>query len=83
MDQVLKDIEQLILNTHGLAISGLTEDRECRAYSGCCFQTGNRSVLFRRAKRTPEKKGHFVTLWKRDAKKQTRPLDLTDTIDFL
>ncbi|WP_300598442.1 MepB family protein [Niabella sp.] len=82
MDDALNNIERLLLKTNGLAVSGITEDRECPAYSGCSFQIGNRSILFRNAKCTPKKKGHFVTLWKRDAQKQTQPFELTDAIDF-
>ncbi|WP_394800367.1 MepB family protein [Niabella pedocola] len=82
MDQVLNDIEQWLLKTGGLHIAVLTEDPECRAYSGCSFQIENRSVIFRKAKRTPKKEGHFVTLWKRDPEGQTQPLNLAGAVDF-
>ena len=37
---------------------------------------------FRKAKITPKKVGQFVTLWKRNADKQTEPFDENDLVDY-
>lgn len=83
MIETLSRIENLLLNIHGLEISNIIEDRECEAYSGCSFQLNNRNIKFRKAKITPNKAGQFVTLWKRNNKKQTEPFRLDDGFDFI
>lgn len=40
------------------------------------------NLKFRKAKITPKKVGQFVTLWRRNANKQTEPFNETDNFDF-
>lgn len=82
MIKILSRIEKLVLEAKGLRILDITEDPECEAYAGCSFQIGDRNVTFREAKRTPQKKGQFVTLWKRNHENRTAPFNITDDVDF-
>ena len=82
MIEILSRIENTILNINGLKISDIINDRECEEYSGCSFRLNKRKIKFRKAKITPKKTGQFVTLWKRNNKKQTEPFSLDDGFDF-
>ncbi|MBN8860414.1 MAG: MepB family protein [Sphingobacteriales bacterium] len=82
MIEALSRVESAILNIKGLRISDILSDPECEEYSGCSFQLNKRNIKFRKAKITPKKTGQFVTLWKRNNKKQTEPYSLDDDFDF-
>ncbi|SEW02679.1 hypothetical protein SAMN05421841_0693 [Chryseobacterium wanjuense] len=82
MIEELKRIENLILKAKGHKILNLTEDLECKEYFGFNFQAGQLTIKFRKAKITPKKVGHFVTLWKRNAEKVTEPFNINDHFDF-
>jgi hypothetical protein len=57
---------------HHLELSKYTEDAESKAYEGCSFIVGQKTVIYRKAKQTPKKVGQFVTFWKREG---TAPID--------
>lgn len=82
MNEELRHIEDLILRTNGLQITGITEDQDCEAYEGCSFRMGDWNIKYRKAKITPKKAGHFVTLWKRNSEGQTAPFSMADGFDF-
>lgn len=82
MNEELRRIEDLLFKTNGLQITGITKDRECEAYSGCSFRMGSWNIKYRKAKVTPKKAGHFVTLWKRSSEGQTEPFSIEDDFDF-
>lgn len=73
---------QLLQKANWLQVSELIPDAECEEYDGHSFQLENRSVKYRKAKITPKKIGHFVTLWKRNATGQTEPFDEKDGFEF-
>lgn len=78
----LKRIEDQIFNRYNNKITKLTKDLECDEYLGYNFQIQELVIKFRKAKITPKKVGQFVTLWKRNSKKETRPFHVNDTFDF-
>lgn len=82
MTEELKHIQDSIFHILGLPIIDLTEDGECKGYDGYNFQIGTFKIKFRKAKVTPKKIGQFVTLWRRNAAKQTEPFHINDDLDF-
>lgn len=82
MVESLKRIENTILKNNNQEIKNLTIDQECEEYFGADFQVNELNVKFRKAKITPKKIGQFVTLWKRNFKKQTEPFNVNDNFDF-
>lgn len=82
MLEELKKLENLFIRTYGKEIHNLNPEPECEEYAGYNFQMGNQNFKFRKSKITPKKLGQFVTLWKRNAQKQTEPFDENDNFDF-
>ncbi len=82
MTEALERIEHSILKINKHQILALSEDQECTEYFGFNFYLGQVSIKFRKAKVTPKKTGQFVTLWKRNAKKETEPFNVKDHFDF-
>lgn len=82
MTTVFNRIENFISKTNPQKIKNLSADLECEAYFGCSFQLKQFNIKFRIAKITPKKAGLFVTLWKRNTKKQTEPYHVNDNFDF-
>lgn len=78
----LKIIEKLLFETVLAQISNLMVDEEAKEYFGYNFEANNLRFKFRKAKITPKKVGQFVTLWKRNSKKETEPYNETDNFDF-
>lgn len=56
---------------------------EAEDYSGCEFKFKNQKYFFRAAKVTPKKNGLFVTLWDRNKKGETAPLDASEPFHSL
>lgn len=83
---MIKEIELIrhtIFDRLGLHITDLDKDAECEDYSGYNFRLGQLSIKFRKAKITPKKTGHFVTLWKRNPHTtETEPFASTDPFEF-
>jgi len=82
MIEELRKIEKLLLKVDGQNISNFTIENECEEYFGFNFQIKNLNFKFRKSKITPKKVGQFVTLWKRNAEKQTEPFNENDNFDF-
>ncbi|PHM27606.1 MepB family protein [Xenorhabdus budapestensis] len=58
-------------------------ENESHEYEAIRFGLNNKSILFRQAKITPRKIGHFVTLWKRPfPDTEIMPFEQKDNIDF-
>lgn len=82
MTEELEHIQDYIFRNLGISIADITEDKECKKYDGYTFQIGIFKFKFRKAKVTPNKIGQFVTLWRRNAEKQTEPFHINDDVDF-
>ncbi len=61
----------------------LVYNPEAKEYNGCSYQLGSLSIIQREAKTTPQKVGQFVTLWKRNPKGETCPLEISDRFDYV
>ncbi|MEG0698217.1 MepB family protein [Algoriella sp.] len=82
MIKIIQQFEEIVLKPLQLSISNLGKDLECDEYSGYNFESNQVLFKFRNAKITPKKVGQFVTLWKRNADKQTEPFDENDLVDY-
>lgn len=82
MSEILDRITHSVFGKLNLKLSDIEVDLECEAYSGLNFRLNDRMVKFRKAKVTPKKSGLFVTLWKRNAKRQTEPFSISEPVDF-
>ncbi|UOU97331.1 MepB family protein [Chryseobacterium daecheongense] len=78
----LKTVIELIFKPLGLICSDITEDPECKEYSGFNFMANHLKMKFRISKITPTKTGQFVTIWKRNENKETIPFEINDNFDF-
>ena len=67
---------------HHLELSQYTEDAESKAYEGCSFIVGQKTILYRKAKQTPKKVGQFVTFWKREGIAPIAPFHIDDLFDY-
>jgi hypothetical protein len=67
---------------HHLELSKYTEDAESKAYEGCSFIVGQKTVIYRKAKQTPKKVGQFVTFWKREGTAPIAPFHIDDLFDY-
>ena len=79
---MISEIENVRNIANNLSVTNLEKDLECEEYSGYNFHLDNFPVKFRKAKVTPKKVGLFVTLWKRNNKKQTEPFHENDHFQF-
>ena len=82
MTEIIQQFEDFVLKSSNLSISTLEKDAECDEYIGYNFNVKEISIKFRKAKITPKKVGQFVTLWKRNSKKETEPFNESDSFDF-
>ena len=82
MIEIIQQFEKFVLKSMNLSISKLEKDVECDEYIGYNFEVKELLFKFRKAKITPKKVGQFVTLWKRNAAKQTEPFDENDIFDY-
>ena len=82
MITIIQQFEEIVLKPLQLSISNLEKDAECDEYFGYNFKSNQLLCKFRKAKITPKKVGQFVTLWKRNADKQTEPFDENDLFDY-
>lgn len=76
-------IKDFLRTQTGLEFDQVAWESESQDYSACTFQTGNKSIHFRKAKITPKKIGQFVTFWKRTGSGPIAPYDLHDSFDLL
>ena len=78
----LKETKERVFDPFGITVSHLHMEKESSAYNACQLELNHRKVLFRSAKITPTKAGHFVTVWKRNKDRITAPFDVSDAIDL-
>lgn len=79
----LEQLQNSVFSKLNVIITHLQPDFECEEYFGHNFQLNHHNIKFRKAKITPKKIGHFVTLWKRNPEsKQTQPFTSEDPFDF-
>lgn len=83
MNRSLQHIKTEVYDKCSLHFSNLNIEEESREYKACQFQLNGLSIMFRKAKKTPKKKGQFVCFWKRNEKKIIEPFNEHDAIDFL
>ncbi|TGD59923.1 hypothetical protein E4635_02280 [Flavobacterium humi] len=79
----LKETKERVFDPFGITVSPLHLEKESIAYNACQLELNHRKVLFRSAKITPTKVGHFVTVWKRNHAGITAPFDASDAIDLV
>lgn len=72
-----------VYNSWGLNIKNYQPEAESREYCAATFGLNQLKVKHRLAKITPTKAGQFVTIWKRNKKGITVPLDASDNFDLL
>ncbi len=76
-------LKEYILKQKGFTYSDITTETEAKEYAAYNFKLHNLNIIFRIAKKTPKKVGHFVTLWKRGISGKTKPYNNKDSIDFV
>jgi len=67
----------------GLKVSNFVLDKESKEYEAVSFLLNTLNIKSRRSKITPKKIGQFVTLWKRNIKGETTPLEDSDEVDLI
>ena len=64
------------------AVTNFIASSESQEYKACSFLLNNKKIIYRQAKITPTKLGHFVTIWKRNPEGITAPFDWNDEFDY-
>ncbi|WP_072995955.1 MepB family protein [Pseudozobellia thermophila] len=82
MDRLFDQIKTAVYDPCSLMITDFESEAESKEYYACRYQLNGRSILGRRAKRTPRKTGQFVTFWKRNEKGVIAPFEASDEVDF-
>lgn len=77
------EITKLLFKNQQINTLHLHEDHLCEEYFGCDLLHNDLHFKFRKAKLTPKKKGHFVTLWKRNEASLSIPYNVNDFLDYL
>lgn len=81
-DNKLIKVRNTIYEQAALHLSSFEKEIEGRTYAACRYKINDWNIVCRDAKITPKKVGQFVTFWKRNAAKVTRPFDENDAVDF-
>ena len=76
----LELISEFVFKICGVIPTNVEKEREGQDYFAQSFKINGQKVIFRTAKITPTKAGQFVTVWKRDTKKETAPYHVSDNI---
>jgi hypothetical protein len=76
-------IIQEVYTPCGLKVSNHVFDKESKEYEASSFRLNGLKIKARKAKITPKKIGQFVTLWKRNMKGETTPLEDSDQVDLV
>jgi len=74
-------LQDTLYSRLGVTMSKIKPDTSKQKYFACSFCLGPKKILFRQAKRTPNKRGQFVTLWKREGR--ILPFSKTDDFDLV
>lgn len=83
IDGALKEVNALVYEKCGFALTNLKHNTESSAYSACAFELNGKKIRHRTAKITPTKTGQFVTIWERNKQGITAPYDASDDFDFV
>ncbi len=76
-------VKELVYDKCNLILTDLFMEAESIEYEACSFRLNGMQVIHRSSKITPTKIGQFVTLWKRNAERETTPFDISDDFDFI
>lgn len=73
-----------LFNPAGYTVENIEHEIEGAEYEALKFKLNGQTVLYRQAKTTPKKMGHFVTIWKRETpSSEISPFDLNDELDWV
>ena len=73
-----------LFNPAGYTVEDVEREVEGAEYEALKFMSNGQTVLYRKAKTTPKKIGHFVTIWKRETpSSEIAPFDLNDGVDWV
>ncbi len=75
--------KNLVYEKCGIQLTALTLDNESQKYGACSFKLNGMVIIHRASKITPTKAGQFVTIWRRNANRETAPFDNADKFDFV
>lgn len=64
-------------------LSDFKPETDSKDYYAATFKLNNLKVIFRKAKITPNKKGQFVTLWKRNSIQIIEPFNFNDDFELI
>lgn len=76
-------VKERVYDRCNLIMTDLFTEVESTEYGACTFRLNGMQVIHRSSKITPTKIGQFVTLWKRNAQRETTPFDMSDDFDFI
>lgn len=71
----------LIYKPYGLTMDDFNACAESAEYEACTFSLSGKKIVYRKAKLTPKKVGHFVTIWQR-LNGITTPYNDLDLFDY-
>ncbi|PWH86102.1 MepB family protein [Brumimicrobium oceani] len=66
-----------------IRLTGLSLEKESKAYLAYTFLLNGRKSIFRKAKITPTKTGQFVAIWKRNKEGITAPYSIFDSLEYM
>ncbi|MGR3912820.1 MAG: MepB family protein [Candidatus Rhabdochlamydia sp.] len=68
----------------GMKVTNAYQEKEGKDYGACRLELNEQQVVFRVAKATPKKAGHFVTVWQRSHKGAAYvPFQTHDALEFI
>lgn len=77
-------ILEKLFNPAGYTVEDIESEIESAEYGALKFKLNGQTVLYRQAKTTPKKIGHFVAIWKRETpNSEIAPFDLSDGVDWV
>ncbi len=76
-------LKTILFTKFNSKISSINQDIICNKYGAFSFTISGHHIIHRFSKPTPKKIGQFVSIWKRNQKGETIPLELTDNFDYL
>ena len=85
MNAIQTYIPETVLTSYkenSLQVSSFLIEPEGENYKASNFTINSKKCIYRTAKTTPKKTGHFVTFWKRNANGITAPFHTNDVFDF-
>lgn len=86
MTDILKkvlDIQDFFYQVSNLHMSNFSAEDESIEYYAHFYDLNKKKIKFRIAKKTPNKTGWFVALWKRSSDGNIAPYDASDKVDIV